>query len=72
MYNSLIQLKPNEEAIICGFTSCDNARKRLCELGLNRGTKVKMIKNDFGPVILNVNGYKLALGRGLASKIIVN
>ena len=69
--NTLIFLRPNEEATICGISNCGHARKRLYELGLNKGTKIKMIKNDIGPVILSVYGHKLALGRGLASKIIV-
>lgn len=69
--NSLIELRKNEIATICGITNCGSARKRLYELGLNKGTKVTMVKNDIGPVILNVYGHKLALGRGLASKILV-
>ena len=69
--NSLIQLNPNEKAIIGEISSCGSARKRLYELGLNKGAKVTMVKNDIGPVILNLYGHKLALGRGLASKIIV-
>lgn len=70
-YNSLIQLKTNEIAVIGEIGSCGSARKRLYELGLNKGTKITMVKNDIGPVILNVYGHKLALGRGLASKIMV-
>ncbi|MDR7869765.1 MAG: FeoA domain-containing protein [Tissierellaceae bacterium] len=69
--NSLIELRPNENAIISGISNCGNAKKRLYELGLNTGTKVTMVKNDIGPIILSVHGHKLALGRGLASKIIV-
>lgn len=69
--NSLIHLKANEKAIIGQIDSCGSARKRLYELGLNKGAKVTMVKNDIGPVILNLYGHKLALGRGLASKIIV-
>lgn len=70
-YTSLITLKPNSSCVIKEIASCGRARKRLCELGLNKGTPVKVIKNDFGPVILNLYGHKLALGRGLAKKIFV-
>lgn len=68
---SLACLKPNECAKIKGFTGCCKAQKRLCELGLHKGASVKMIKNDFGPIILNLSGYKLALGRGIANNIII-
>ena len=68
---SLALLKPNEMGIVKEISGCCDARKRLYELGLNKGANVKMIKNDIGPVILNISGYKLALGKGLASKIVI-
>lgn len=68
---NLVCLKANNSCTIKGIKSCGHARRRLCELGLNKGTPVKVIKNDFGPVILNIYGHKLALGRGLAEKILV-
>ena len=68
---SLDFLKPNQcgriKEINAGHTAC----KRLFELGLNRGSEVRMMKNDFGPIILYLAGHKLALGRGLANKVIV-
>lgn len=70
-YISLICLKTDKSCVIKEIASCGMARKRLCELGLNKGTPVKVIKNDFGPIILNLYGHKLALGRGLAKKILV-
>ncbi|HBG16088.1 MAG TPA: hypothetical protein DDW93_04850, partial [Firmicutes bacterium] len=42
------------------------------EMGFNTGAKVKVIKNDAGPIIVSLSGQKIALGRGLAQKIIVN
>ncbi|MCR1898790.1 FeoA domain-containing protein [Irregularibacter muris] len=68
---SLALLKPCEVGRIQEISGGRSAKKRLYELGLNTGTQVKMVKNDLGPVILNVSGFKLALGRGLANKIIV-
>lgn len=47
------------------------ATKRLYEMGFNTGARVKVIKNDSGPVIVSLNGNKVALGRGLASKILL-
>jgi ferrous iron transport protein A len=64
-------LKPNETGIIKEVSGCGTAQRRLYELGLNKGTEVRMVKNDIGPVILNLYGHKLALGRGLASIIVI-
>lgn len=68
---SLDFLKTNESARIKEIQGGHTASKRLYELGLNRGSEVKMMKNDFGPIILYLSGNKLALGRGLAHKVIV-
>lgn len=68
---SLSSLKPNEYGKVKGITGCCKANKRLYELGLYKNAVVKVVKNDFGPIILNLSGNKLALGRGLASKVIV-
>lgn len=70
-YTNLISLKADKSCIIKEIASCGMARRRLCELGLNKGTPIKIIKNDRGPLILNLYGHKLALGRGLAKKIFV-
>ena len=44
--------------------------RRLCDLGLFEGTKIKIIKNDgFGPIIVQVLDSKIALGRGETNKI---
>lgn len=68
---ALVCLKPNDIGIVKEITSCGHACKRLYELGLNRGAKIKVIKNDIGPIILDLSGNKLALGRGLAQKVII-
>lgn len=48
------------------------ATRRLYELGFNTGAPIKIVKNDFGPVIVSLAGNKVALGRGLAEKIILD
>ncbi len=68
----LSNLEKDDIGRICEIDSGCRARNRLCELGLNKGVLVKIVKNDIGPLILNIQGHKLAIGRGLASKIIMN
>ncbi len=45
---------------------------RLRELGLVEGAVIKVIDNPIiGPIIIEVNGTRIALGRGMARKVIV-
>lgn len=67
----LIDLKEGDKAIINGIANRCKAKRRLYELGLHKGVKFEVIKNNIGPVILSVSGSKLAIGRGLANKIYV-
>lgn len=55
------------ERIVGGETAC----KRLMEMGFNKGVLVKMIKNSSGSLIIGLGDSRIALGRGLAQKIIV-
>ncbi len=68
---NLSSLKKNETGTVCEISGGCIARSRLCELGLNKGTFIQMVKNDIGPLILNIQGHKLAIGKGLGSKIII-
>jgi ferrous iron transport protein A len=44
---------------------------RLSELGLLVGSKVIVMRNSGGPVIVYYGDTKMALGHGVASKVIV-
>jgi Fe2+ transport system protein FeoA len=46
--------------------------KRLCDLGLTPGTVFTKVRgHNGGPVLIEVRDTKLALGHGLANKILV-
>ena len=44
---------------------------RLTELGLTPGVSVEVMQDHGGPLLLAVRNTRLALGRGMASKILV-
>lgn len=46
-------------------------KRRLLEMGLTPGTEVEVLRNGWGPVIVRFRGSSVAIGRGMASKIIV-
>jgi ferrous iron transport protein A len=48
-------------------------QRRLADLGLTPGVRVRVISSSKpGPVVLDVRGSRLALGYGVAHKIMVN
>jgi len=44
---------------------------RLMQMGLIPGSIVEILNNNAGPVIVRVRGITIALGRGMAKKILV-
>jgi ferrous iron transport protein A len=70
---SLTDIKDGRTGIIISILGGRNATKRLADLGLTTGTEIKVLRRAFssGPIEIEVCGSKLVLGRGIASKIIV-
>ncbi len=71
MKEILTSLAQGDMGRVSKISAGRGATKRLYEMGFNTGARVKIIKNDSGPVIVSLNGNKVALGRGLASKIVL-
>lgn len=70
---SLTELEDGQIAVIVSVLGGKMLTKRLADLGITSGTEVKIIRRTLfsGPVQVEVAGSRLVLGRGLASKIMV-
>ncbi len=68
---SLNELKSGDVFKIVGFDeSCRNFKQRLTDLGIHKGQLGQIInKSFFGPIEIDVDGRKIAIGRGMAKKI---
>lgn len=58
-----------KNAIIIDIDGGYKLRSRLMEMGFNRGTVVKVIRNDHGPLIVGLGENRMVLGCGMAQKI---
>ncbi|RKQ83686.1 FeoA family protein [Brockia lithotrophica] len=67
----LALLRPNEQGVIADIVGGTDAHVRLLELGFTRGREVRVLKNDFGPLIVALNEQRIALGHGMAQKVLV-
>ncbi|PDM26146.1 ferrous iron transport protein A [Candidatus Bathyarchaeota archaeon B24-2] len=66
-------LPENKEAKVIEVKGGRGLVRRLSELGFTPGARVKvLLSNSPGPVLVDVRGSRLGLGRGLLMKIIVD
>jgi len=70
---SLTEMKEGQTGTIITVLGGHLAAKRLADMGITPGIGVRLIRKTLfkGPVQIEVRGSSLVLGRGLASKIMV-
>jgi DtxR family Mn-dependent transcriptional regulator len=70
---ALSSLEKGEAAKISFVRAGSRALRRLCDMGLTPGTTISIVTSAplRGPIEIEVRGSKLAIGRGIASKIFV-
>ncbi len=72
MGSNLTMLSKGQKGRVATVDAGKSATKRLYEMGFNTGASFTVIKNDSGPIIVSLNGNKVALGRGLAAKVLLS
>ncbi|MEM2575482.1 MAG: FeoA domain-containing protein [Sulfolobales archaeon] len=72
MPKALIDVSNGVKVKIVDIVAGQGLRNRLMQMGLTPGTILDVIENSKGPVIVLVKGVTLALGRGMANKILVD
>jgi Fe2+ transport system protein FeoA len=70
---TLTDLAEGEKGVIVRAVGGFGLVRRLAEMGLTPGVEIKLLrKGSFGgPIEIEVRGVALALGRGVASRVLV-
>jgi Fe2+ transport system protein A len=68
----LIFAKIGETKVISSFQGKEDIKRHLQNLGFTVGEEVKVVTENDSGLILIVKGVRMALNRGLASKIMVS
>ena len=69
---SLAHLPAGSQAVVATLPHPRGLAKRLIALGLTPGSEVRVLQNrGRGPLIVEVHGARLALGRGQAERVAV-
>jgi DtxR family Mn-dependent transcriptional regulator len=71
--SAVLDLEVGKRGRILDIRGGRAVKQRLYDLGLTTGTEITLLdKSPFtGPILLLVRGSSLAIGRGIAAKIIV-
>ena len=70
---SLAMANRNEELRVLQVGHGERFKKRLSDMGIYKDSLVRIVKNDIpGPLIIEVKGSQLIIGRGQAQKIMVD
>ncbi len=65
-------VRAGRDATVRGLGEGGAFRRRLINLGLASGARIKVVKNDLnGPIIVSLGECRLAIGRGMALRIMV-
>lgn len=69
---TLSRIDPGEEVTLIDIEGGRGVRSKLYSMGLVPGITLKILnRNGSGPVMIAVKDSRLAIGRGMAEKIIV-
>jgi ferrous iron transport protein A len=71
METILINLRPGEWAKVVAIGGGRGIRQKLSLRGIQGGSKIRMISCYPGPIVIEVGRNMVALGRGMAGKIMV-
>ncbi|MFZ5899667.1 MAG: FeoA family protein [Bacillota bacterium] len=70
---TLTRLKPGQTGTVIDILGGRSIHDRLCALGIHRGKKVTKVSSMYlhGPVVVDLQHSKIALGFNLADKVVV-
>jgi len=66
----LSELREGESAVVAAIGGGHGFVLRLAEMGVSNGTRLKVVRGR-GPMIVEVKGHRLMIGRGMVPRISV-
>ena len=73
MPTTLDQVCENEKAKVIDIQGGQGIRQRLGQMGIHPGDMITILRYGAlrGPILIEIHGSQVALGRGIASRILV-
>jgi len=68
----LAMARPGELVTVIGVRAGRGLQRRLSDMGLTPGIQIRVMNSQMsGPVIIDLRGSRVAVGRGVAQKVLV-
>ena len=67
----LTNVRSGQPVVLVQISGGHRVAHRLAELGLTPGVQLEVLQNKGGPILLAVRSTRLAIGRGMANKVMV-
>ncbi len=67
----LTELKTGEIGVVIQVAGGYGLRQKLALRGIKEGSWLRMVSSSGGPVVVESRGSQIALGRGMAQKVVV-
>jgi len=68
----LVMASPGKLLTVIGINAGWGLQRRLTDMGLTPGVQIRVMNGQYaGPVLIELRGSRLGLGRGVAQKILV-
>lgn len=73
LMKNLLQISPGTSVRVIEFSGGKNLQSKLTQFGIHPGDCLRLLRRAplGGPLLVECNGREIALGRGVAEKIIV-
>lgn len=67
----LSMMAEGSRAIVTAIQGGHGLNRRLAEMGVFVNSEIALIRTGGGPVVVEVRGSRLAIGRGMAQRVMV-
>ncbi|MCX5906699.1 MAG: FeoA family protein [Deltaproteobacteria bacterium] len=73
MFTHLDKIPEHQNAKVINIEGGERLKKRLGQMGIHPGDVIAVLRYGAlkGPILCEIHGFQVALGRGIASKILV-
>ncbi len=73
MFTHLDKITEHQSVKVFNIEGGESLKKRLSQMGIHPGDIITVLRYGAfkGPILCEIHGFQVALGRGIASKILV-